>query len=178
MNNIDIIEWKSRIEGIVYGICPTSKKMGIHEDMVQDGYIGLLDACKKYDESGGASFKNYAYIRIAGEIRDGMRSRDWSIRRTKDSEKVFSEMKNIEEIEYNPCYSFDYEMYCDAEITVKKIVEKSGLTSGQKISIDSFLENDGAVRLDGKSYSSSSQLLKGAFDKIRSSIFKTGVANA
>lgn len=53
-------------------------------DLVNYGIIGLLDACRKYDESKGVKFKTYAETRIRGAILDGMRAADWvprSVRR-------------------------------------------------------------------------------------------------
>jgi len=53
-------------------------------DLVNYGVIGLLDACRKYDESKGVKFKTYAETRIRGAILDGMRAADWvprSVRR-------------------------------------------------------------------------------------------------
>lgn len=53
-------------------------------DLVNYGVIGLLDACRKYDETKGVKFKTYAETRIRGAILDGMRAADWvprSVRR-------------------------------------------------------------------------------------------------
>lgn len=43
------------------------------EDLVSIGYIGLLDARSKFDETKGAQFKTYAYIRIRGSMIDAIR---------------------------------------------------------------------------------------------------------
>lgn len=43
------------------------------EDLVNIGFIGLLDAFEKYDASKNVPFENYAYIRIKGSIIDEVR---------------------------------------------------------------------------------------------------------
>lgn len=45
------------------------------EDHRQDGWIGLLLAGQRYDESGGANIKTFADLRIRGQILDGIRKR-------------------------------------------------------------------------------------------------------
>jgi RNA polymerase sigma factor for flagellar operon FliA len=47
-----------------------------HRDVIQAGYLGLLDAIKKYKPEKG-SFKNYAAFRIRGAIFDYLRKQDW-----------------------------------------------------------------------------------------------------
>ncbi len=50
---------------------------GIEEmdELVADGWIGAIDAVDRYDAAYGASLKNYGYIRIRGQMIDGMRFR-------------------------------------------------------------------------------------------------------
>ena len=47
------------------------------EDMLSDGYLGLIDAKAKFDPDVMPNFLGYANIRIRGAIIDGMRSREW-----------------------------------------------------------------------------------------------------
>jgi len=47
------------------------------DDMVADGYLGLLDAKEKFDPDVMPNFRGYASIRIRGAVIDGMRSREW-----------------------------------------------------------------------------------------------------
>jgi RNA polymerase sigma factor FliA len=46
------------------------------EDLISAGMLGLLDACKKYDETMSVRFETYAYFRIKGAILDELRSSD------------------------------------------------------------------------------------------------------
>ncbi|MBO6775096.1 MAG: FliA/WhiG family RNA polymerase sigma factor [Marinibacterium sp.] len=43
------------------------------EDLIQVGYVGLVDAAQKYERKEGASFAAYAGIRIRGAIADHLR---------------------------------------------------------------------------------------------------------
>ena len=43
------------------------------EDLIQAGYVGLVDAAQKYERKEGASFAAYAGIRIRGAIADHLR---------------------------------------------------------------------------------------------------------
>lgn len=45
------------------------------EDLIQIGYIGLLKAAERFDESRGLAFSTYAVPMITGEIRSQLRDR-------------------------------------------------------------------------------------------------------
>ncbi|TNE78510.1 MAG: RNA polymerase sigma factor FliA [Gammaproteobacteria bacterium] len=54
------------------------------DDLIQAGYIGLLDALGRFDESAGTPFQAFASLRIRGAMIDELRTRDWlprSVRR-------------------------------------------------------------------------------------------------
>jgi RNA polymerase sigma factor FliA len=48
-----------------------------HEDIVQFGVLGLLDAIDKFDPTRGIKFESYATMRIQGSIQDELRKLDW-----------------------------------------------------------------------------------------------------
>lgn len=50
------------------------------DDIMQSGYIGLLEAASQYSFEKGASFATYASIRIKGAIIDEIRKGDWTPR--------------------------------------------------------------------------------------------------
>jgi RNA polymerase sigma factor FliA len=50
------------------------------EDLVQAGVIGLLEACRNYDQSKDAQFSTFAKFRIRGAILDSLRKLDWGSR--------------------------------------------------------------------------------------------------
>ncbi|MEY2955596.1 MAG: hypothetical protein RL123_324, partial [Pseudomonadota bacterium] len=43
------------------------------EDLIQVGYMGLVDASRKYEKRDGVNFDAYALIRIRGAILDFLR---------------------------------------------------------------------------------------------------------
>jgi RNA polymerase sigma factor for flagellar operon FliA len=54
------------------------------DDLIQAGYLGLLEAMQRYDESSGTPFQAFANSRIRGAMIDELRTRDWlprSVRR-------------------------------------------------------------------------------------------------
>lgn len=51
-----------------------------YEDLVQVGYIGLLNALSKFDPSAGVRFNTYATHLVAGEIKHYLRDRTQTIR--------------------------------------------------------------------------------------------------
>lgn len=51
-----------------------------HEDLVQVGFIGLLNALTKFDPSAGVRFNTYATYLVAGEIKHYLRDRSQTIR--------------------------------------------------------------------------------------------------
>jgi RNA polymerase sigma-B factor len=51
-----------------------------HEDLVQVGFIGLLNALGKFDPGAGVRFNTYATYLVAGEIKHYLRDRSQTIR--------------------------------------------------------------------------------------------------
>lgn len=51
-----------------------------HEDLVQVGFIGLLNALGKFDPNAGVKFNTYATHLVAGEIKHYLRDRTQTIR--------------------------------------------------------------------------------------------------
>jgi RNA polymerase sigma factor (sigma-70 family) len=43
------------------------------EDLEQAGFVGLLNACARFDPSAGAKFSTYASLRVRGAIVDWLR---------------------------------------------------------------------------------------------------------
>ena len=66
-----------RIAYHLAGRLPSSVEV---DDLIQAGMIGLLEASKHFDPSGGASFATFAGIRIRGAMLDELRRGDWTPR--------------------------------------------------------------------------------------------------
>lgn len=76
LKDMIVIEYATLVERIARrfaGIEP-------HADLVQIGYIGLLNALGKYDPEAGVKFPTYASHLIAGEIKHYLRDRTHIIR--------------------------------------------------------------------------------------------------
>jgi RNA polymerase sigma factor for flagellar operon FliA len=61
------------------------------EDLVQDGFIGLLDAVEKFDPARGVLFRTYLENRVRGAILDALRKRDWRPRAVRRSQRELDE---------------------------------------------------------------------------------------
>jgi len=68
------------------------------DDLISNGFFGLLDAIEKYDPVRGIKFETYAVIRIRGSMLDAIREQDWvptSIRqKAKQYEQTVSKLEN------------------------------------------------------------------------------------
>ncbi len=68
------------------------------DDLLQVGYIGLLDTIKRYDASQGNTFTTFAIPRIKGAMLDELRNRDWLPRQTRKKIKdVTSAINELEQ---------------------------------------------------------------------------------
>ncbi len=52
----------------------------LHEELINSGVIGLIDAIDKFDPARGIRFKTYAEFRVRGEMLDQLRAMDWATR--------------------------------------------------------------------------------------------------
>ena len=50
------------------------------DDLMQSGFVGLLEARKNYKTNMGTTFETFASIRIRGAIIDALRKNSWSNR--------------------------------------------------------------------------------------------------
>jgi len=75
-----------------------------YDDLVSYGFLGLIDAMKRYDYNRNIKFSTYAVSRIKGSIYDEIRSLDWvpqSIRRkSKDLSRTYAYLE--EQLGGNP----------------------------------------------------------------------------
>jgi RNA polymerase sigma factor for flagellar operon FliA len=68
------------------------------DDLISNGFFGLLDAIEKYDPMRGIKFETYAVVRIRGSMLDAIRAQDWvpvSIRhKAKHYEQTLAKLEN------------------------------------------------------------------------------------
>lgn len=76
LKDLIMVEYASLVERIA------RKFSGIEafEDLVQVGFVGLLNALSKYDPKAGVRFNTYATYLVAGEIKHYLRDRSQTIR--------------------------------------------------------------------------------------------------
>lgn len=61
------------------------------EDLVDQGVIALMECMERYDESRGAKFETYAFLRVRGAMIDYIRSQDWVPHRARNFQKKVEE---------------------------------------------------------------------------------------
>ncbi|HWR39009.1 MAG TPA: sigma-70 family RNA polymerase sigma factor, partial [Patescibacteria group bacterium] len=47
------------------------------DDLISNGFLGLLEAIERFDPARGVKFETYAAVRIRGAILDSLRAQDW-----------------------------------------------------------------------------------------------------
>ncbi|MEH7076592.1 sigma-70 family RNA polymerase sigma factor [Neobacillus drentensis] len=68
------------------------------EDLMGLGYIGLLEAIKKFDYNKGFQFETFGLWRIKGAMLDGIRQMDWVPRGLRDkAKKLNSAFRELEQ---------------------------------------------------------------------------------
>ena len=50
------------------------------DDLISAGYLGLVDAAQKFEQSRQTQFRSYAEFRVRGAILDSLRELDWGTR--------------------------------------------------------------------------------------------------
>lgn len=61
------------------------------EDLINQGVLALMDCMDRYDETKGARFETYAYIRVRGALIDFVRKQDWVPHRARNFNKKIEE---------------------------------------------------------------------------------------
>jgi RNA polymerase sigma factor for flagellar operon FliA len=69
------------------------------DDLVQAGMIGLMDACRRYQETADAQFETYATVRIRGAMMDELRDQDWLRRSVRvKAKKIEQAIQQLEQM--------------------------------------------------------------------------------
>ena len=76
-NDRIVREYLPQVKLMAQRLVPGSDAMGMTEDLVSAGVLGLLEAMGRYDASKGAKIFTFAYLRIKGAMVDELRKRDW-----------------------------------------------------------------------------------------------------
>jgi RNA polymerase sigma factor for flagellar operon FliA len=67
------------------------------EDLLQSGFVGLIEAKNHYRPNMGATFETYASIRIRGAMIDALRRNSWGNRETTKNLRMITEAINTVE---------------------------------------------------------------------------------
>jgi len=76
LKDLIMVEYAPLVERVARKFCGLEP----FEDLVQVGFIGLLNALTKYDRDAGVRFNTYATYLVAGEIKHYLRDRSQTIR--------------------------------------------------------------------------------------------------
>ncbi len=82
-------------EPLVRGVASDYDNPGLHDDLVQEGYLGLLNAIDRYDPSRGTPFLAFARHFVRGEISHHVRDHRWVIRRPRWMDRVFGRIEQV-----------------------------------------------------------------------------------
>jgi RNA polymerase sigma factor FliA len=90
------------------------------DDLIQIGYLGLIDASQKYVKKPGVSFSSYAKVRIRGAIVDYLRSNSNLCRSTiAMKQKVNKVISNLErKLQRDPS---DAEVASEMELSIEEL---------------------------------------------------------
>jgi len=84
------------------------RELHLHEDIVEFddlvhfGYVGLLEALRRFDPSRGSEFRAFAYKHIQGAMLDGLRKMTRLPRRAYEMLRVLRLHEELEELEQIP----------------------------------------------------------------------------
>jgi RNA polymerase sigma factor for flagellar operon FliA len=94
-----ILNYKPFLKIIVNKIYRKLPKTVDVMDLENYGYIGLIDAIKKFDLNRNIKFETYASYRIKGAIIDGVRKQDWLSRTLRSKVKKNNEEYGDDNVE-------------------------------------------------------------------------------
>lgn len=84
-----IIKTRSLVEAIARGLMGHVPGHVDRDDMISEGYIGLLEAAKRFDPTRNIKFETYARNRIYGAMKDFLRGLDILPRSAREKLKSF-----------------------------------------------------------------------------------------
>lgn len=87
MNNLDLV---AKIAAYFKNRLPSHIEL---DDLIQSGYLGLIEASKHFKSEQGATFQTFASIRIKGSIIDELRKNSWG---TRESLKMMKQLDSAQ----------------------------------------------------------------------------------
>jgi RNA polymerase sigma factor for flagellar operon FliA len=83
------------VDQVVSRIAPSIPNTVTKDDLRSYGFLGLIDAVRKFDPDRGNQFVTYGTWRIRGAILDGLREIDWLPRSLRDKAKKVEEAYSV-----------------------------------------------------------------------------------
>lgn len=106
------------------------------EDLLQAGFVGLLEARKHYKTNMGTSFETFASIRIRGSIIDSLRKNSWGTRETiKNMRRISDAISRIEQRNHK-------------QPTSEEIANELGISMDEHIEICQQISISNVISLD------------------------------
>lgn len=136
-----------QLEQFVLEYRPLVRKIALHikrrlpshielDDLLQSGFIGLLEARKHFKTNAGASFETYASIRIRGSIIDALRKNSWGTREAiKNMRKIGDAISRLEQ-------------RSQKQPTAEEIANELGITHEEHIKICQQISVCNVISLD------------------------------
>lgn len=114
------------------------------EDLLQSGFVGLIEARKAYQENMGASFETFASIRIQGAIIDALRKNSWGTREATKNMRIIGEAISVIEQREKKTPSSS-EIAAELGVTLDEYTKMCQQASVCHMMNIDFLENDQAL---------------------------------
>ncbi len=112
------------------------------DDLVSNGFFGLLDAIEKFDPGRGIKFETYGVARIRGAILDAIRAQDWVPTSLRQKAKQYEQV--IASLEHKLGRSAtDEEISLELGIEVEELYQLlSKLNASTLIPLDEFIKTE------------------------------------
>lgn len=112
------------------------------DDLISNGFFGLLDAIEKFDPGRGIKFETYGVARIRGAILDAIRAQDWVPTSLRQKAKQYEQV--IASLEHKLGRSAtDEEISTELGIDVGELYQLlSKLNASTLIPLDEFIKTE------------------------------------
>jgi len=145
-----VVQFKHLVESIARRFAGSGEPI---EDLIQEGYLGLLTAIRRYDAEKGVKFSTYATHFIIGEIKHALRDKKKIIKEPAWLQELNGKMTRIiealtQELDRQPdCGEIGKEMHLPEEtvaelLTVREVFKVASLDSEQDENAPSGSEMD------------------------------------
>lgn len=116
--NVLVVENTSLVGHIVAEVAARYPRHVDRGELTNAGYLGLVEASRRYDPEAGIPFARYAAIRIRGAILDSTRTRDWASRSVRRSQRDIAQARTgVEEMNRRAATSDEIAEFLDISPT-------------------------------------------------------------